>query len=194
MTAKTRSALKKQLWKVAFAKTALYQGRLACEFIITNSKQIDQGTYHVLMTGFTMLYARLFDSGNHGVGSLPDKFQTFRDARLQNLHSALMVARNLFVAHMNAGYKYCDESGREKDELLKLAVVMGAPSADGKSDVRTQVIGPEVPRENIPLYKALCEDLLQRLGVEESNLLTRLYDGAGHLKVGVNMVSIFDES
>jgi hypothetical protein len=57
---KLRSGLKKQLFRAAFAKTTLHQAMLACEYIL-NHPQMDQGTYHVLTTGFTITYARLFD-------------------------------------------------------------------------------------------------------------------------------------
>jgi hypothetical protein len=47
---------------------------------------------------------------------------------------------------------------------------------------------------NIPIYKALCEDLLPRLDMAEKELIVKLYDGAGVLKAGDNPINIFDES
>ena len=178
MGIKMRSGFKKQLWKLAYAKSTIYQAKLSCEFIINNSQLMDRATYNVLVTGFTIMYVRLFDSGNAGVGCLPASFGKFTDSRLQTMHDALLQARNLFTAHLNACYKYVDEKGIDKDEILKLYIR----------------VGPVVPRDNIPIYKALCEDLLPRLDMAEKELIVKLYDGAGVLKAGDNPINILDES
>jgi hypothetical protein len=188
-----RSSLKKQLWKVVFAKSTIYQAKLACEFII-NSPGLDRAPYNMMVTGFTISYARLFDSGNEGVGCLPADFGRFKDPRLQNMHEALLHARNIFTAHLNAVYKYADQDGVDKDEILKLYFRIGPTASDGLSDGRAFIIAPEVPRDNIPRYKALCDDLLPRLESKEKKLIVKLYDGAGALKVGDNPINIFDES
>lgn len=113
MSDRMRSGLKKQLWKVVFAKSTIYQAKLTCEFII-NSPGLDRAPYNMMVTGFTISYARLFDSGNEGVGCLPDGFGKFQDPQLQNTHEALLHARNIFTAHLNAVYKYADQNGADK--------------------------------------------------------------------------------
>jgi hypothetical protein len=194
MGIKMRSGFKKQLWKLAYAKSTIYQAKLSCEFIINNSQLMDRATYNVLVTGFTIMYVRLFDSGNAGVGCLPASFGKFTDSRLQTMHDALLQARNLFTAHLNACYKYVDEKEIDKDEILKLYIRVGPVGPDGQSDVEAFFVSPVVPRDNIPIYKALCEDLLPRLDMAEKELIVKLYDGAGVLKAGDNPINIFDES
>jgi hypothetical protein len=186
-----RSKLKQDLWKLAFAKASTYKAKMACEFVINNAQQLDDDTYDALVIGIYVLYSRAFGS-NKGVGCLPDKFRKFSDPRLQNTHNMILMARKRFIAHTDATYKYCDEKGDEKEELLKLELI-GSLGADGMATARTQIIGPQFMPEAVPVIKSLCEELLRELGTEESLIIKKLFENRPMID-GQNPIGIFDEN
>ena len=152
---------------------------------------MDDETYEALVAGILVLYSRPFGE-NNGLGCLPRKFGRFRDPSLQNTHETILMARNHFVAHSDATYKLCDEMGKEKDELLKLELVVNF-GEDGLADCRTQVVGPRLSAKTIPIIKSLCDELLKSLGAEESALVQKLFEGRP-MHPGRNCINISDES
>lgn len=176
---------------LAFAKRSTDQARRACEFLIKNAPCVDEATYEALVTGIFVLYARPF-GGNNAVGCLPKRFGEFKDGRLQNTHQMILLARNHFVAHTDATYRFCDEKGKEKDELLKLELMVSF-RAEGMADVRTQVVGPRLAPEMIPIIKTLCDVLLKKLDAEETTLIKSLFENRP-LREGRHPINLVDES
>jgi hypothetical protein len=190
-TVVARSTQKKHLWRLAFAKASIAKARSACEFIIKNGPSLDEGSYEALVNGVFVLYSRPFGT-NNGVGCLPQEFRRYSSPTLQNIHDMILSARNRFVAHTDAVYKYCDERGREKDELLKLELVVSFGD-DGMASVRTQVVWPQLLLKVIPNVKCLCEELLEKLSTEESSVIRSLFENRPML-AGRNPINILDES
>jgi hypothetical protein len=189
--ASPRSKLKRDLWKLAFAKASTDLARKACDFIIKNAGTLDAATYEALVTGIFVLYSRPF-GGNKCVGCLPKKFGKFKDGRLQNRHEMILSARNGFVAHTDATLKYCNERGKEKETLLKLELIVNF-GADGRPQRGTQIIRPQLMPKEIPFIKSLCEELLGKLDTEESLIIKKLFENRPMIE-GPNPINIFDES
>ena len=105
----------------------------------------------------------------------------------------ILLARNRFVAHTDATYKYCDEGGNEKDELLKLELIVNFAGNDGMADTKTQVIAPQLTIETLSAIKLLCEESLKQLGAAKADLIKTLFEDRP-MREGKNSINIFDES
>lgn len=187
----SRSHLKKNLWKFAYAELSSLRAKQACEFIMNHQNDLDSGTYEALVTGIAILYSRPF-GGNNAVGPLPKRFGKLGDPRLQDVHEMLLVARNHIHAHTDSSYKYYDEGGNEKEELLRLEIV-ATRGENGTATIGTQIVAPLLRAEAIPMIKSLCDELLERLGAAKEIVLKKLFEGR-KLREGRNPINIFDET
>ncbi len=185
-----RSFLKKNLWRIAFAKWSANNVKTACDYVLKNARLFDKETYAVLVTGIIVRYARPFGD-NDGVGCLPKKFEKFGDPKLQNLHNFILHSRDNFFAHSSALANYEQHNG-EKNQLLSLALVANFES-DGMASVHLQVIEPALELSAIPEIKTLCAKLIGKLEIEERLLIQRLFTDS-KMQEGINSINIFDES
>lgn len=180
--------IKKELWRIVFARMSIARAIRACEFISTNVRRTDDPVYYPLVTAIFVLYARPFGN-NSGVGMISSKLADYDSPEKINTHAMLLRGRHGLYAHVEATGKYFDSEDNPIAPLLRLGIVLQNMN-DGTVKPRTQVSEPELLLETIPQIKIVCEDLLKKLDAEEARLLKQLVEVGFKLHSGENFVDL----
>src|SRR5574341_438635 len=91
------AARKRELYRLALARTDIGQARDACRFFLDNVSSYHHPLYVALYAAIVVSYARPFIQ-SRTLGALPSRWARFSHPRLQKTHNKLMQARNEIIA------------------------------------------------------------------------------------------------
>jgi len=164
-----RSDRKKDLYRLLVARSDVLAAREACELMLKVAPAFGDPLYVPLLSAIVVCYARPF-TRNRPLGALPEKWRTFPDQRMQQMHDALYKARSELIAHS-------DMNARQAK-----IVPPGFVLSEGGREMRSEGIGVQVTFYyfTLPMLRsvpALAHDLARRLGSEIDRLVEELYGG-----------------
>lgn len=162
---------KRELYRMALARTDISEARTACDLFLDNVKTYSDPLYRILYAAIVVAYARPFIQ-SRTLGVLPSRWTKFSDPRLQGTHNTLISARNEIVAHS-------DVSKRPATVYPPGSTVgpIREPSESFGIAVNSYIFRPT----SFADVHDTCTDLLNRLHTEIQNELEELY-GQANLK------------
>lgn len=84
---------------LCWAEHHMTEARDGCDHLLSLSA-IDPHLEHCIGSGIVICYARPF-TANNGISCLPAKFRQFRNTGMQDVHNAVMEARDMIYAHLD---------------------------------------------------------------------------------------------
>lgn len=166
MPARSRGALKRQLYRLAVGRSDVNQAFSACRLMLAEVKDMGDDLYQPLLHSIVISYARPFVMTRAG-STIGPKWGRFDCAILQDTHDRLLELRHKFVAH--------------SDPMKRTINVMppGVPLYEGGEPQFTKpgLIVRDVwyPMEWFDTVSATVLDLGGRLHAEVERMLHELY-------------------
>jgi hypothetical protein len=162
----SRSAKKKELYKLAVARTDITSAMDTCNLIIENVGHIGDDFYLPLFHAIVIAYARPF-TRNRPLGRLSAEWSTFSTPDFQETHDDLIRSRDKFIAH--------------SDEEVRRVEIYPPGAPLGETGYLSGSVGVAVRTIAFPLsrfhdIRVLCSDLGHRLESRINILLAELYN------------------
>jgi hypothetical protein len=104
MKSRKRSQLKRDLYRLAVARSDIAAAYRFCELLRREVTHIGHELCLPLFHAIVVFYGRPFTT-NKPHGALPDRWSKLGVSRLQRMHDTLVDARNTYVAHSDAGVR-----------------------------------------------------------------------------------------
>jgi hypothetical protein len=172
MKNRTLRKLKRLFWAEADIRSA----RELCQYLLKNLPELESGYIRrAIEDGIIISYARPFCE-NEGLGSLPQQFREFADARTQSFHERLLSSRDFIAAHNNL---------RERGSLLSAEASQVQPDkimievqADGQT--YWEIKAPNLEEIVLNQVCDLCRLQEQRLNDESCRALLEITVGSSY--------------
>jgi hypothetical protein len=167
--------LKKTLWKLAYAKRAVFHVLTTCDFYLQHVRDDDHPMHIPLVCSICVMYARPF-TDNEGVGMISAKFARYSDTKLQKTHDLLWESRKRFYAHTDATLKATSASGVTAP-LQQIQVTVSRQRTPTSELFSFGYTLPEMRLRGIviPDIRALCHEFTQRLDAEICSTMDQLF-------------------
>jgi hypothetical protein len=163
----SRSDKKKELYKLAVARSDITSAMDTCGLMINNVGHLGHDLYEPLFHAIIIAYARPF-TRNKPLGPLSKEWPNFSNPDFQETHDELIKARHQFIAHS-------DEEVRRVEIFPHGSPIQETGLKSGNVGIGVRTIAFPLPRfEHI---RALCYDLGYRLNSRIEDLLAELYNG-----------------
>jgi hypothetical protein len=164
---KPRSQKKKELYKLAVARSDITAALKTCNLLIQHVKEIGDNLYQPLFHAIVIAYARPF-TRNKPLGPLPSEWSRFSNSALQQMHNNLVSARRQFIAH--------------SDEKIRKVYIYPPGTLIGATGLRSAGVSIAISTHaygisKFYLIRRLCYDLGSRLNDRTEALLAELYEG-----------------
>ncbi len=160
--------------KLALANKDVETALLTCNTFIQvimqwKGKMLPLEIAEAFIATIIVSYSRPFvQTSNSFPGELPKSWHKFADKRLEAIHKEMLEHRHSLFAHTDP-------------TIHKISIVPDGclPKNLGPKPPQIAYIinGVQIPPQNVVRFKAVCEDLQQRLEVETQKLLYELYEG-----------------
>ena len=161
----SRSKQKKELYKIAVARTDIFSAQKTCRVIIERIDSLEDELYAPLFHAAVIAYGRPFVD-NKSTGVLSRHWSNFSDSRLQWTHNQLIKTRHEIVAHSDSNARavhIIPPSARPK---------FGLPASNS---VSLKIDSYYYPKQAFSDAFDTCADLMGRFNSRIEELLTTLY-------------------
>ena len=163
----TRSTQKKELYKLAVARSDVFSAQRTCKLILERVSGLSDQLYAPLFHAAVVAYGRPFVD-NKSTGVLSRHWSDFKDQRLRETHAMLLRARHEVVAHSDSAAR----SMKIVPPGVKPNAAMPASKHVGFY-IESYYYGQKIFVDTCDT----CSDLIYRLNVRLDELVTELYEG-----------------
>ena len=163
----TRADRKKELYKLAVARSDVTEALRLTEFLIAQVRELSDPIYLPLYHAVVAAYARPFKR-SQPLGKLGDNWAAFGNPRNQATHDRLITLRDKVIAHSDAALRPAEIYPPGSRVPIDGTLV---------TEASVCLTRPLLDLDQFPAIRTTCLDLGNRLEKAVNDALADLYDG-----------------